>query len=117
MAWDDSTVAWAGFELVVLRSTWDYVDRLAEFLAWLDDVSALTTLANPVPIVRWSLDKHYLADLSRSGVPVVPTTFVDVGAVLVPPSTGEYVLKPAVGAGSRDAARYRAASPPTMPRP
>ena len=38
--WDDPDVAWSGYDRVVLRSTWDYPQRLDEFLAWLDAVDA-----------------------------------------------------------------------------
>ena len=29
-------VDWASFDLVVIRSTWDYFDRLDEYLEWAD---------------------------------------------------------------------------------
>ena len=38
--WDDASVDWASYEVAVLRSTWDYMDRLDEFLAWLDRAAA-----------------------------------------------------------------------------
>ena len=125
--WDDPAVDWAGFDLVVLRSTWDYAGRLTQFLAWVERVDAVTTLANPAPTIRWNTDKHYLAELARRGIAVVPTTFVDAGADHVGPShtsvsevdatltsvlddaagvRRELVVKPTVGAGSKDTARY-----------
>ncbi len=106
--WDDPAVAWDQFDLVVLRSTWDYPERLERFRAWLTAVDGVTTLRNPAAMVAWNLDKHYLAELAAAGVPVVPTLFVEPGGALTPPAAGEYVVKPAIGAGSRDAARYRA---------
>ena len=90
---------------LVPRSTWDYPQRLPEFLAWLDRVDAVSQVLNPVPIIRWSLDKHYLAELAVAGVPVTPTVFVEPGGW--PASrTADFVVKPAIGAGSRDAAAY-----------
>jgi glutathione synthase/RimK-type ligase-like ATP-grasp enzyme len=105
VVWDDPAVRWASYDRVVLRSTWDYPQRLAEFLPWLEAVAGVTELCNPVPMVRWSLDKHYLADLDRARIPTTPTTFVEPGDELVLPA-GDFVVKPAVGAGSRDAASY-----------
>ena len=32
--WDDPAVDWAAFDLVVVRSTWDYQLRRDAFLAW-----------------------------------------------------------------------------------
>jgi glutathione synthase/RimK-type ligase-like ATP-grasp enzyme len=106
VAWDDPGVSWADYDRVVLRSTWDYPERLTEFLAWLEKAGEVTDLRNPLPMVRWNVDKHYLTDLDRAGVPVVPTIFAEPGDH--PPLPVEpFVVKPAVGAGSRDAASYQ----------
>jgi glutathione synthase/RimK-type ligase-like ATP-grasp enzyme len=105
VVWDDPAVRWESYDRVVLRSTWDYPERLDRFLSWLEGVTAVTDLRNPVPMLRWSLDKHYLADLDRAGVPITPTTFVEPGQDPVFPA-GPFVVKPAIGAGSRDAASY-----------
>jgi len=114
-AWDDPSVAWARFDAVLLRSTWDYAQRLPEFLHWCVHVSSRTRLLNPLPVIRWNTDKHYLGDLAAAGVPVVPSLFVEPEDEPLPalqdflaahPGAGEYVVKPAVGAGSRDAQRY-----------
>jgi O-ureido-D-serine cyclo-ligase len=111
--WDDPEVDWATFQLALLRSTWDYAERFAEFLAWAERTAKLTTLVNPPPVIRWNTDKHYLRDLARAGVPTVPTQFVEPGeratealAGFLGEGAAEWVVKPAVGAGSRDAARY-----------
>jgi hypothetical protein len=105
--WDDRAVDWSGFDRVVLRSAWDYPQRLDEFSTWLDAVDAVTDLVNPPALVRWSLDKQYLAELAEAGVPITPTVFVPPGsAATLPP--GGVVVKPAVGAGSVDAAWYGA---------
>ncbi|MCZ9342309.1 hypothetical protein NGM37_31580, partial [Streptomyces sp. TRM76130] len=68
-AWDDPEVDWDGFDLVLIRSTWDYSWRADEFLAWAERVPRL---ANPAAVVRWNADKRYLGDLADAGVPVVP---------------------------------------------
>ena len=113
--WDDDTVDWSRFDLTLLRSTWDYFDRLPEFLAWAERVSRQTRLLNPLKVIRWNTDKHYLADLDRAGVSVVPSTFLEPGgdaaamvdaALAARPRTRDFVVKPAVGAGSRDAQRH-----------
>ena len=92
---------------MVLRSAWDYPDRLADFLPWLDRVDAVSELVNPPAMVRWNLDKRYLAELAEAAVPITPTVFVAPGETAVFPA-GELVVKPAVGAGSRDASSYAA---------
>lgn len=90
-------------DLVVLRTTWDYTERLPEFLSWCD---AQPALVNPAGVVRWNTDKSYLLDLARAGVPVVPTTLAEPGFTDWP--DGEFVVKPTVGAGSRGALRVAA---------
>ena len=115
-AWDDAGINWSGFDLVLLRSTWDYTQRLPEFLAWAERAAAQTNLLNPLPVMRWNTDKHYLSDLAKSGVAIVPSTFVEPGDDAITAlaafqhthSTDEFVVKPAIGAGSRDAQRYHA---------
>lgn len=115
-AWDDFTVSWARYDAVVLRSPWDYHTRLPEFLRWCDRVDRVATLLNPMPVLRWNSDKHYLADLAADGVPVVPTRFVEPDAEPLPAleafltefaDAGEFVVKPTVSAGSADTQRYR----------
>lgn len=103
--WDDPDVRWESFDRTVLRSTWDYSERLPEFRRWLHEVRTVTDLRNPLDVVEWNLDKHYLTDLERAGVPTIPTTFAEPGERFEPPE-GDYFLKPAVGAGSRGAASY-----------
>ncbi|MBS1693297.1 MAG: hypothetical protein JST91_13860 [Actinobacteria bacterium] len=105
LSWDDPATLDA--DLVVLRATWDYIDRLDEFLAW---TRRVRNLLNPVPIVAWNSDKRYLDDLARVGVPVVPGRFFAPGEQVEVPD-GEVVVKPAVGAGSVGAQRFTAAAP------
>ncbi len=115
--WDDTSVDWRAFDVALLRSTWDYATRLPEFLAWSERVAGLTRLLNPLPVIRWNTDKHYLADLERAGVPTVSSVFVEpgqdaaqaVGEFQARFGVKELVVKPAVGAGSRDAQRHRRA--------
>ncbi|AWT43076.1 MULTISPECIES: ATP-grasp domain-containing protein [Streptomyces] len=104
--WDDPSLDWTGFDLVVIRSTWDYSWRAAEFLAWAHKVGTATRLANPPEVIRWNTDKRYLGDLAAADVPVVPTRYVAPGESPALPAEGEYVVKPTSGAGARYAARY-----------
>lgn len=123
--WDDAAIDWARYDVTVLRSTWDYVERIDEFLAWADRCRGASRLFNTPQVVRWNTDKHYLAHFARQGVPVVPTRFVEPGADVdaafasflaggsgslsagEPVAFTDFVVKPSIGAGSRDAARYR----------
>lgn len=116
--WDDPAVDWSRFDAALLRSAWDYTERLAEFLAWVEHTAARTLLLNPAAVVRWSADKHYLRTLAGAGLPVVATAFAAPGAdaqqalrqFLAQHPCAELVVKPAVGAGSRDTRRHACAA-------
>lgn len=102
----DAELDWSAYDLVVVRSTWDYAERLPEFLAWADRVGGATRLLNSAGVLRWNTDKRYLAELEAAGVPIVPTQFLA-------PDDGprhrfedvEHVVKPVVSAGSRGTLR------------
>jgi hypothetical protein len=102
LSWDDPQAERA--DLVILRATWDYTERRAEFLAW---TTRVRNLLNAPAVVAWNSDKHYLDDLAAAGVPVVPSEFLEPGDPV--PATvfsGEVVVKPAIGAGSIDTFRF-----------
>jgi glutathione synthase/RimK-type ligase-like ATP-grasp enzyme len=103
--WDDPSVDWDAFDLVVVRGTWDYVDRRDAFLAW---ARSVPRLRNAPGVLAWNTDKHYLAELADLGLPVIPTTFVAPGEALRLPEAPELVVKPTVSAGSRDTRRHAA---------
>ncbi len=110
----DAPQDWSQFDMLLLRSTWDYTGRPVEFLNWAEAASRAAPLVNNLPTVRWNIDKHYLGALAAAGVPVVPTTFLEpdtaVPAVierfLAQERCAELVIKPAIGAGSREAQRH-----------
>ncbi|UZN02510.1 ATP-grasp domain-containing protein [Cellulomonas sp. S1-8] len=119
VVWHDPAVDCAAYDLLLLRSPWDYPERLDEFLAWLTDAEAATRVLNPPALVRWNLDKRYLAELAERGVGVVPTTYRtsldDVRADLTAAGPDAHVvLKPTVSAGARDTGLYRADDPAAL---
>ncbi len=115
--WDDPTVDWASYQHVVIRSTWDYTDRQAQFVDWARRVEQTSALLNPADVIAWNTDKTYLRDLDERGLPIVPTIWLDpernmssraINSRL--PAFGEFVIKPTVSAGSRDTGRYDASA-------
>lgn len=77
-AWSDPAVDWSRFDLVQLSSTWDYHQRRAEFLDWLERAEAETRVENPRELVEWNSDKRYLAELAEADVPTIPTIWAEV---------------------------------------
>ena len=106
-SWDDPKIDWSRYALALLRSTWDYVDRIDEFLQWVERTARVTRVLNPPELVRWNTDKRYLADLERRGLPIIPSSFAAAGEPVEFPDSAEWVVKPAIGAGSRGARRFR----------
>jgi len=115
VTWDDPAVDWGGYQLAVVRSTWDYARRRDEFVAW---TRRVPRLLNPSDVIAWNTDKSYLGELAAAGAPVVPTVWLAPGATWTTldterhPDTGRHwVVKPAVSAGSLDTGRYDLADP------
>ncbi|HEX5004926.1 MAG TPA: hypothetical protein VFV65_06405 [Gemmatimonadales bacterium] len=107
LVWNDPGVDWSTYDAVVVRTTWDYPNKIGAFLDWIDRVGARRPLWNPAPLLRRNTDKQYLRELSERGVPIVPTRWLargsmpDLGGILAEEGWGEAVLKPVVSAGAR----------------
>ena len=99
--WRDTTIDWSYFDLIVLRSMWDYHLHPTEFQEWLEHIQPFRVL-NPISVARWNMDKHYLRDLQQSGVNVVPTEWYnrnaapDIAEVMDRRGWQEIVVKPTV---------------------
>ena len=104
--WDDPSVRWDTFDLVVVRSTWNYPRRADAFAAWIDRVEAATAVWNRPATLRWNMHKGYMRDLAARGVPIVPTaiverrTSVDLEAFLRERAWSDAIVKPAYGAAT-----------------
>lgn len=103
--WDDPREEWRGYDAIVIRSCWDYHQRSGEFLAWLDQLEQHgARVVNPIPLLRWNLQKSYLRDLAEAGVPVTPTAWIGRGdttplaEVLRRHDWPEAVVKPVISA-------------------
>lgn len=104
--WDDPAVEWTSFALAVVRSTWDYPSRREDFIAWARHVDAVSGVLNAPDVIAWNSDKRYLTDLAAAGVPAVPSWIFGPHDDVALPAGGDFVVKPAVSAGSQDTARY-----------
>ncbi len=105
--WARGDFDWKSVRSAVFRTTWDYFQRFEEFSGWLDRVTLDTRLINSVELVRWNLDKHYLADLAGRGIRTVPTHYLEVGEpapvreLLARAGWEHAVLKPTVSGAAR----------------
>ncbi len=118
VSWRDETVDWNDFEIVVIRTTWDYHREPNAFLDVLQRIeSSKARLENPLDVVKWNLDKRYLQELDAKAVPIVPTVWDGVyddesfGNWLKKLGTDELILKPTVSATAEHTYRLREFDP------
>jgi len=110
-SWDDPDFDWSTTRYALFRSTWDYFERFGEFSDWFEKAAQQTQFINSGDLIRWNMDKHYLQSLSRAGINVPGTLFVEKGsATTLADAHGlairqkgfqnpEFVLKPCVSGG------------------
>ena len=85
----------------------DSPDKRINFLRWL---STLEDQEISVILLLWSIDKHYLNDLERCGVQIVPSQFIisnkpwDLKKKLRQ-KVGQFVVKPTISAAAKDTFR------------
>lgn len=72
--WHDLHADWSNYNLTLLRSPWDYYERLPEFLQWLARAEKQTKILNPPETVRINAEKDYLLALQKQGFPVPPSS-------------------------------------------
>ncbi|MEM6639176.1 MAG: hypothetical protein AAF610_04665 [Pseudomonadota bacterium] len=114
VSWDEDR-SWREFDVVIVRSTWDYHDRSEAFFRALSGIDKQTRVANPLETMRWNARKNYLADLRERGVETVDTQFGDaldtaaLDALCDRFATSEWILKPQIGANSSGVHRLRSA--------
>ena len=110
--WTDPGLDLGAFDVAVLRSTWDYHERPAEFLAWIESAAGKTRLWNRPRTVAWNMDKRYLRELEAGGVPVIPTLWADggddVAREIEQRDWDEVVVKPVVDLGAFNLVRITA---------
>ncbi|MBI5850513.1 MAG: hypothetical protein HZB39_05665 [Planctomycetes bacterium] len=110
--WDEPGVDWSGFDAVLIRTTWNYQEKRAEFVAWAERVERATRLFNQAAVVRWNTEKSYLFDLARRGVRVTPTIWLergriaDIAELCATHRIERGFLKPLIGATSRETLRF-----------
>jgi hypothetical protein len=74
LPWNRAGIDWRRFDLVVIRSTWDYQHDADRFLSALETIERSgVRLENGSEIVRWNMQKTYLRDLASKGIEIVPT--------------------------------------------
>lgn len=109
VAWDDPETDWTQYDAVLIRTTWDYHLRIAEFCAWLNHLESIQVpILNPLSLLRWNMNKQYLRELSDAGIRTLPALYLNAGErtvlskVLVEQEWEQVVVKPLVSASGDD---------------
>ena len=109
VSWRSRTVIWDDYEMVIIRSPWDYQQSPDEFITVLEAIEASAAeLWNPIEVVRWNIRKTYLQELDDRGITIVPTQFVQsptqsqIRGMFEVFESDQIVIKPVVGANAND---------------
>lgn len=107
--WDDPAVDWTKYDVALLKTPWDYHQKIDAFKAWLDKIESLNIrLLNDYKTVRWNLDKHYLKEIIADGFDVIPSAFLEQGwqgdlfPLFEDLKTDSIIIKPCVSGGSKN---------------
>ncbi len=107
VVWNDDSVIWTDYDVVVLKAPWDYHDQLPKFLAWLDSVEkGGSKVINPPEVIRWNSNKEYLLEIAEK-LPVIHSLVLRPGSELNLEAlnrhfqTDKLVFKPTVSAGAK----------------
>lgn len=107
VSWKDPEPRWEQYEVVLIRTPWDYQDDPDAFLEVLREIDASPArLENSLELVEWNIDKRYLRDMEQRGIPVVPTLWPDRFDEDAPErwlsklEVDEIIIKPVVGANA-----------------
>jgi glutathione synthase/RimK-type ligase-like ATP-grasp enzyme len=110
--WDNPDFDWTRTRYAIFRTTWDYFDRIEEFMPWLEKTAELTQFINPITLLKWNMDKHYLRDLQQNGIEIPDTIFIEKGEKRALSEISkdkiwtEFILKPAISGAARHTYRF-----------
>ena len=109
----------AAFDIALIGTPWDYQDNREAFLAKLEAIAALgVPVCNAPDVVRWNIDKGYLAELAERGVATIPTLLLDnpgpdaILAAFDHFGCDRVIAKRRVGAGAEGQFDFTRGSPP-----
>lgn len=107
--WSDPQVDWKQYDLLLIKSPWDYFDRYPAFLNWCKKIQDLgIRTLNALETIVWNSDKWYLKTIQEKGFPIVPTHFLHKGEEInldqafVDFTTEQLILKPTVSGGAKN---------------
>lgn len=76
--WRDISVNWDYFDVIILKSPWDYHQNYSEFLSWLEKIKKLKIpLLNSFETIINNADKNDFKMIENEGFGIIPSKFID----------------------------------------
>lgn len=105
--WNDGPLPPNEYDLLIIRSPWDYYLSTAEYIAWMNKAaSAGYKILNKPEVIKKNIHKSYIKELQRRGVLTADTMFIPKKSTLRLEEVFErkrfrkVVIKPAISAGA-----------------
>ncbi|MES2206033.1 MAG: hypothetical protein V4525_04455 [Pseudomonadota bacterium] len=107
--WNNTNIDWNIFDLIVIRSCWDYHLHLNDFISLLNFFEKeRLPVHNSPKLVKWNLHKKYLLELSKLNIPILKTSIIEknhhipLNHLFEKIDSNEIVIKPAVSLGGQN---------------
>lgn len=112
ISWRAEGVDWGQYDVVLIRSPWDYMFDPDGFIKVLEDIDKSGAhLENSLNIAKWNIEKTYLKDMEKKGVPCIPTLWrdrfdaEDGRSFFDALGVDEIIIKPVLSAGAKNTYR------------
>lgn len=111
--WDDPSVDWTSYDIIIIKSTWDYfIGKIEKFYQWLTFIKEKNILClNHPDLIKWNADKHYLLDIQSAGLNIVPSSIIEKNNLFYADdafqkfNTDELIVKPTISGGAMNTLR------------
>lgn len=109
VVWDDQAVNWSAYDIVIIKSPWDYHEKITAFMSWLSLLDELNCrVLNSTELIRWNIHKKYLIEVANAGFEVIPSVIItDSSTERIRDLFDEFgneklILKPCISAGANN---------------
>lgn len=111
--WDDPSVDWTSYDIIIIKSTWDYfIGKIEMFYRWLTFIKEknIPCLNHP-DLIKWNADKHYLLDIQSAGLNIVPSSIIEKNNLFYADdafqkfNADELIVKPTISGGAMNTLR------------
>lgn len=108
-AWDDTAVDWSVFDLILIRSCWNYHLAPEKFNVWINRLATnRLQVLNPSELILWNSNKYYLKELGEKRIAIPDTEWITgrdfypekLADTLADRKWNRAVLKPCISASS-----------------